>query len=69
VKSRPRSENSEHPVVAWLAIAAILLSSALIFGAHLELKGVDLWLAEAHSSGADATLHASLQSFATGFSQ
>jgi hypothetical protein len=56
-------------VVAWLAIAAILLSSAVIFGAHLELKGVDLWLAEAPSSGADATLHASLQSFATGFSQ
>jgi len=54
-------------VVAWLAIAAILLSSALIFGAHLELKGFDLAGAEPPSSSADAPLHASLQGFATGF--
>jgi hypothetical protein len=56
-------------VIAWLAIAAILLSSAAIFGAHLEVKGVDLSFSEPPSSGADASLHASLQSFATGFSQ
>jgi len=56
-------------VIAWLALAAILLSSAAIFCAHVEVKGVDLWLVDAPSSGADATLHASSQSFATGFSQ
>jgi hypothetical protein len=54
-------------VVGWLAIAAILLSCAVIFGAHLELKGFDLAAAEPPSSSADAPLHASLQGFATGF--
>jgi len=50
-------------------VAAILLSSAAIFGTHLEVKGVDLSFSEPPSNGADASLHASLQSFATGFSQ
>jgi len=69
VESRPRSGPSEHPVIAWIAVAAILLSSAAIFGTHLEVKGVDLSFSEPPSNGADASLHASLQSFATGFSQ
>jgi hypothetical protein len=53
--------------MAWIAVAAILLSSALIFGAHLELKGFDLADSDAPLSSADAPLHASLQGFATGF--
>jgi len=61
VQPRP----SEHPLIAWLAIAAILLSSALIFAAHVELNGIE----ELPLAGAGAPLHASLQSFATGFSQ
>ena len=47
-----------------MAIAAILLSSALIFAAHVSLNGVD----EMPSSGASPSVHASLQGFATGFS-
>ena len=54
---------AEHPIVAWVAVAAILLSSALIFAAHVELNGIE----EMPSSGAGAPLHASLQGFATGF--
>ena len=55
-------------MVAWLAIAAILLSATAIFAVHLEVKGFDLAAAEPPSSSADAPLHASLQGFATGFS-
>jgi len=55
---------SEHPIVAWIAVTAILLSSALIFAAHVELNGIE----EMPSGGAQAPLHASLQSWATGFS-
>jgi hypothetical protein len=64
VQPRPRSESGEHPVVAWLAIAAILLSSALIFAAHVGLNGIE----EMPSGSAGPSLHASLQGFATGFS-
>jgi hypothetical protein len=72
VESRPRSEPREHPVTAWLAIAAILLASVAIFLAYLELNGtrdLEVVLAEAPSGGATAPLNASLQSWATGFSQ
>jgi hypothetical protein len=62
VQPRP---SPEHPVVAWIAIAAILLSCTTIFAAHVELNGIE----EMPSGGAGAPLHASLQSFATGFSQ
>jgi hypothetical protein len=71
VEPRPRSEPSEHPVTAWLGIAAILLVSTAIFSAYFALNGtneLDLVLAEAPPSGATAPLHASLQSWATGFS-
>jgi hypothetical protein len=64
VQPRPRSESNEHPVIAWLAIAAILLASAAILSAHAEVNGIS----EMPFSGAAAPLHASLQSFATGFS-
>jgi len=63
VQPRP----SEHPVIAGIAVAAILLSAAAIFAVHIEVKGFDLAAAEPPSSGADAPLHASLQGFATGF--
>jgi len=76
VGSRPRSEPSEHPVTAWLAIAAILLVSAGIFSAYLELHGtkeLDFVLAEAPLISAAEPLDASSQSaasrWATGFSQ
>jgi hypothetical protein len=65
VQPRPRSEPGEHPVTAWLGIAAILLASAAIFSAYLELHGtkeLDLVLAEAPAIGAVAPLSASLQS-------
>jgi hypothetical protein len=55
-----------------MAIAAILLVSVAIFLAYLELNGtcdLELALAEAPPSGATAPLNASLQSWATGFSQ
>jgi hypothetical protein len=64
VGSRPRSEPSEHPVTAWLAIAAILLVSTGIFSAYLELNGMkelDLVLAEAPSISAESPLGASWQ--------
>jgi hypothetical protein len=64
VQPRPRSESNEHPVVGWLAVAAILLAIAVILSAHVELNGIE----EMPSSGAGAPLHATLQSFATGFS-
>jgi len=72
VEPRPRSEPREHPVTAWLGIAAILLSAAAIFSAYFELNGMrdfEVVLAEAPSNGATAPLNASLQSWATGFSQ
>jgi hypothetical protein len=64
VGPRPRSEPSEHPVTAWLGIAAILLVSTAIFSAYLELNGtkeLDLVLAEAPAISAEAPLSASLQ--------
>jgi hypothetical protein len=71
VRPRPRSESSEHPITAWIGIAAILLVSAAIFLAYFELNGTrdfEVVLAEAPSTGATAPLNASLQSWATGFS-
>jgi len=54
-------------VIAWLAIIAILLSSTAIFAMHLEVKGLDLAAPDTPFGGADDSLHASLQGFATGF--
>jgi hypothetical protein len=62
VQPRPRSEPDEHPVVAWIALTAILLSSVAIFGAYLELKGLDFLIVEAPSPRAQAALSASLWS-------
>jgi hypothetical protein len=55
-----------------MGIAAILLASAAIFLLYFELNGtsdLEVVLAEAPSNGATAPLNASLQSWATGFSQ
>jgi hypothetical protein len=62
VQPRPRSESGEHPVIAGIALAAILLSSVAILCAYLELKGLDFLIVEAPSARAQAALSASLWS-------
>jgi len=62
VQPRPRSEPGEHPVIAWIALTAILLSSVAIFCAYLELQGLDFPTVEAPSARAQAALSASLWS-------
>jgi hypothetical protein len=61
----------EHRWTAWAGMAAIALTGLAIFYAYFELNGtreLEIALAEGPPISAGAPLDASLQSWATGFS-
>jgi len=67
METRPRSE---HALTAWVGIAAMLAAGLVIFSAYLELNGIgeiEVALAGTPQLSAGAPIHASLQSWATGF--
>jgi hypothetical protein len=71
MKPRPRSEPQEHPVTALLAVAAILMTGLAIFSVYLELNGIreiEVAFCPTPPISAGSPVHASLQSWATGFS-
>jgi hypothetical protein len=68
---RRRREPGEHRLTAWAGIAAIVVTVLAIFSAYLELNGtrdIEEAFVNAPPISAGAPLHASLQSWATGFS-
>jgi hypothetical protein len=70
--SRRRSEPDDHRFTAWTGLTAIVVTVLGIFTAYLELNGtqeIEIALETTPPIGAGAPIHASLQSWATGFSQ